>query len=93
MPTQLIDYDGTGEGCPICLDQADVPFASDAAAVDHYVTHSPAELAFVLLRYKAVVQYALVVVDEPGGIRTERHLDELMQEVDDTARRSPARPA
>lgn len=90
MPSELIDYDGTGEGCPICFDKvADVPFLSDEAAIAHYITHSPGELAFALLRYKAVVQHALMVVDEPGGIRTERHMDEIIAEVDDTASRSP----
>ncbi|MER7477419.1 hypothetical protein ABTX60_07150 [Streptomyces sp. NPDC126510] len=91
MPSQLIGYDGTGEGCPLC-DDAEVPFASDEAAVAHYVTHSPAELAFALLTRKAVIQHALVRVDEPGGIRTERHMDEIIAEVEDTASRSPGRP-
>lgn len=90
MPNELVDYAGTGEGCPLC-DDADVPFASDEAAVAHYVTHSPGELAFALLHHKAVIQNALLVVDEPGGIRTERHMDEVIAEVDDTARRSGGR--
>lgn len=91
MPTQLIDYDGAGEGCVLCgtLDA----FDSDQTAVDHYSTHSSRDLAFVLLHQKAVIQHALVAVDEPGGIRTEADFDELIKEVDDTASRSPARPS
>ncbi|MFF4057665.1 hypothetical protein ACFYZ0_18150 [Streptomyces sp. NPDC001708] len=93
MPSELIDYQGAAEGCPICLDDvADVPFISDEAAVAHYATHSPHELAFALLRYKALVQHALVVVDEPGGIRTEQDLEEIITEVEYTAQGSPARP-
>lgn len=91
MPHQLIDYVGTGEGCLLC-DDGDAPFTSDEDAVAHYATHSPQELAFTLLHQKAVIQHALIVVDEPGGIRTERHLDDIIAEVDDTARRSPGRP-
>lgn len=91
MPNQLIDYGGTGEGCVLCNSLK--AFDSDKEAVDHYATHSPADLAFALLQEKATVQHALVVVDEPGGIRTERHLDELIGEVEDTARRSPGRPS
>jgi hypothetical protein len=91
MPNQLIDYGGTGEGCLLCGTLN--AFDSDQAAVDHYATHSPVDLAFALLRHKAVIQHALVVVDEPGGIRTERHFDELIAEVDDTALRSPGRPS
>lgn len=91
MPTQLIGYLGTGEGCQLCGTLN--AFGSDQAAVDHYATHSPVDLAFFLLHQKAIIQHALVVVDEPGGIRTERHLDELIAQVDDTARRSPARPS
>ncbi|MEU6462221.1 hypothetical protein [Streptomyces sp. NPDC046976] len=90
-PTQLTDYLGTGGGCLLCH-AADAPFLSDAAAVAHYATHSPAELAFALLTQKAIVQHALVVVDEPGGIRTERHMDEIIGDVEDTALRSPGRP-
>jgi hypothetical protein len=90
MPRELINYAGTGEGCPIC-DDGDVPFLSDEAAVAHYVTHSPGELAFALLHHKAIIQRALVAVDDPGGIRTERHMDEIIAEVNDTGRRSPAR--
>lgn len=91
MPNQLIDYGGTGEGCILCGTLK--AFDSDKAAVDHYATHAPASLAFALLQEKAKVQHALVVVDEPGGIRTERHLDELIGEVQDTARHSPGRPS
>lgn len=90
MPTQLIEYSGTGEGCILC-DTLNA-FESDQAAVDHYATHEPQELAFLLLRHKAVIQHALDVVDEPGGIRSERHLDELIAEVEQTAWQSPARP-
>ncbi|MFE2941021.1 hypothetical protein ACFXKG_18450 [Streptomyces sp. NPDC059255] len=86
---QLVDYAGTGEGCVLCGTLA--PFVSDEDFVAHYATHSPSELAFVLLHYKAVIQHALVVVDEPGGIRTERHMDEIIAAVDHTALRSPGR--
>lgn len=91
MPNQLIDFSGTGEGCVLCgtLDA----FDSDQAAVDHYATHAPRDLAFLFLRQKAVVQHALTAVDEPGGIRTERHMDELIAEVDEVARQSPGRPS
>lgn len=91
MPTQLIDYDGTGEGCALCGTLT--AFDSDQAAVDHYATHSARDLAFFLLRQKAVIQHALVAVDEPGGIQTEADFDELIKKVDDTASRSPARPS
>jgi hypothetical protein len=91
MPSQLIDYLGTGEGCLLCDSLA--AFDSDQDAVDHYATHAPRDLAFAYLRQKAIIQRALMVVDEPGGIRTERHLDELIAEVEDTARHSPARPS
>ncbi|MFB0617240.1 hypothetical protein [Streptomyces sp. AGS-58] len=90
MPSQLVDYQGAAEGCPICND-ADMPFASDEAALAHYVRHSPAELAFALLEHKAVIQHALVRVDDPGGIRTGRHLEEIIGEVEDTARLSQDR--
>lgn len=91
MPTQLIDYDGAGEGCVLCGTLT--AFDSDQAAVDHYATHPARDLAFVLLRQKAVIQHALNAVDGPGGIPSEADFDELIKEVDDTAAHSPARPS
>lgn len=88
--SQLVDYAGTGEGCVLCGTLT--PFDSDPAAVNHYATHSPADLAFAFLREKAIVQRVLEAVDEPGGIQDERQMDDLIREVDDTAHRSPGRP-
>ncbi|MFI9200190.1 hypothetical protein [Streptomyces sp. NPDC053048] len=92
---ELIAYGGTAEGCPVewCPVRWDrAPFASDAEAVAHLAQHSINDLAWSLLTYKALVQHILGAVDQPGGIRTEQHMEELMQDVDDTAARSPARP-
>ncbi|MGW8327302.1 hypothetical protein ACWGLE_05245 [Streptomyces sp. NPDC055897] len=91
---ELTSFGGTAEGCPVCLDEHSdpLPFASDSAALAHISKHSSAELAFALLTYKAILQHILTAVDEPGGIPTEHHLEELMGDVEDTAWQSPARP-
>jgi hypothetical protein len=91
---ELINFGGTAEGCPVCVDRSihEPPFASDAALVAHLVQHSLAELAWALLVERATVQRILVAVDEPGGIEDERDLEELMKEVEYTAERSPGRP-
>ncbi|MFB8242013.1 hypothetical protein ACFC58_36310 [Kitasatospora purpeofusca] len=92
---ELIAYGGTAEGCPVCLDAGvvDLPFPSDAAALAHIREHTVAELAFALLRTRALLQH---VLDEAAsdwmGPMSLDHLDELMKAVDATAARSPLRP-
>ncbi|MFH8593104.1 hypothetical protein [Streptomyces rimosus] len=90
---ELINYEGTGQGCLICPDAMQPPFRSDVEAVTHLAQHTPEELAFALLKENAKVQHFLTAIDQPGGIRTERHAEELLGEVEDTAYRSPARPS
>ncbi|MEU7160319.1 hypothetical protein [Streptomyces chrestomyceticus] len=89
---ELISYGGAGQGCVICPDAMQPPFESDVEAVAHMAQHTPEDLAFALLTENATVHRFLEAIDQPGGIRTERHAEELLGDVEDTADRSPAKP-
>lgn len=89
--TQLIDFGGTAESCPVCnilnISAPPLPFQSDADAVAHMAQHEPAELAWALLGYKARIHAALATVDASTGPLTADDLDDGWAAVDTIAYR------